>query len=75
MNQTSIDSRQSMGIKKIAKRVEKVMVLILLTIQFGSFDPIEIKKEVALSTLQEHAYEDEKALQPDVNDEGWTLVR
>ncbi|XP_071932994.1 uncharacterized protein [Coffea arabica] len=67
VNQTSIGSLQSMEDKRI-------MVPVLPIIQFGSLDPTEIKQEGTHSTLQEHVYEDEKALQPDVDDEGWTLV-
>ncbi|XP_071939172.1 uncharacterized protein [Coffea arabica] len=67
VNQMSIDSLQSMEIKR-------VMVPVLPTIQFGSLDPMAIEQKGASSTLQEHAYEDEKAVQPDVDDKGWTLV-
>ena len=67
MNQTSVDSLQSM-------EVEKFTIPILPTIQFGSFDPIEVEQKIAPSTLQKYEYKDEKSLQSDVDDEGWTLI-
>ena len=71
VNQISIDSLQSIKVEKLAKEVEEVIIPILATIQFGSFDPIEVEQKIAPSTLHEYEYEDEKLLQLDVDDQGW----